>query len=58
MSGKNMLDGFSRILDIHFFSAGEPPDPLEKWDIRSEPSTLILQNFPPHHRYQPARGTN
>ena len=39
MSGKNMLDGFSRILDIQKFSWGGPPQtPLEKWDTWIKPS--------------------
>ena len=50
MSGKNVLDGFSHILDIQKLSGGGPPDTpwdpaetplettLEKWDTWSEPS--------------------
>ena len=38
MSGQNVVDGFSCILDIQIFSGGGHPDPLEKTDTWSEPS--------------------
>ena len=53
MSGKNVLDGFSCILDIQKFSGWGPPDP--PWKIGYMEWTLILQNSPHHHHYQPAR---
>ena len=52
MSGKNVLDGFSGILDIQNFSGGRPPYQL--WKMGYMEWTVILQNFPPHHHYQPA----
>ena len=41
---KNVLDGFSRILDIQKISGGGPQTPLEKWDTWSEPS-LFYKTF-------------
>ena len=56
MSGKNVLDCFSRILNIQNISGGGPPDP--PWKLGYMEWTLILQNLPPHHHYQPASGAN
>ena len=36
MSGKNVLDGFSRILDIQNNSGVGPPEPLEISDTWSD----------------------
>ena len=41
MPGKNVLDGFSRILDVQKFSGGGPPDP-QSW---SEPSFSFYKTF-------------
>ena len=54
MSGKNVLDGFSRILDIQNFFGGGPTDPI--WKMGYMEWILFLRNFLTYHHYQPARG--
>ena len=60
MSCKKVLDGFSRILDIqNFYTPPQDVHPLSStWKMGYMEWTLILQNLPSHHHYQPARVAN